>query len=184
MGARIVPVGGAATRPPVSVWICRVRSSTTSISTRSPTTPSAHRPTPPSSAWAATVHDCPSRSRWYRGVPGTATRCASSASPPTSTRVPSTSTSTVWAPMRTKYFTAPPACVSSRRLQDRHGLHLRRLRKQIERPHRHQPVVHAQPVQVARERRSEEHTSELQSLAYLVCRLLLEKKKNTHYDMC
>src|SRR2546425_6207684 len=29
-------------------------------------------------------------------------------------------------------------------------------------------------------RRSEEHTSELQSLAYLVCRLLLEKKKNKH----
>src|SRR2546423_2691191 len=29
----------------------------------------------------------------------------------------------------------------------------------------------------ARHRRSEEHTSELQSLAYLVCRLLLEKKK-------
>src|SRR2546425_4741580 len=28
------------------------------------------------------------------------------------------------------------------------------------------------------EMRSEEHTSELQSLAYLVCRLLLEKKKN------
>src|SRR2546425_6673823 len=28
-----------------------------------------------------------------------------------------------------------------------------------------------------RARRSEEHTSELQSLAYLVCRLLLEKKK-------
>src|SRR2546425_7590157 len=27
-------------------------------------------------------------------------------------------------------------------------------------------------------RRSEEHTSELQSLAYLVCRLLLEKKKS------
>src|SRR2546425_6648991 len=31
--------------------------------------------------------------------------------------------------------------------------------------------------QPARDRRSEEHTSELQSLAYLVCRLLLEKKK-------
>src|SRR2546425_6189578 len=30
-----------------------------------------------------------------------------------------------------------------------------------------------------RQHRSEEHTSELQSLAYLVCRLLLEKKK-TH----
>src|SRR2546425_6800586 len=28
--------------------------------------------------------------------------------------------------------------------------------------------------------RSEEHTSELQSLAYLVCRLLLEKKKQDH----
>src|SRR2546425_6308403 len=28
--------------------------------------------------------------------------------------------------------------------------------------------------------RSEEHTSELQSLAYLVCRLLLEKKKQLH----
>src|SRR2546425_5125092 len=31
----------------------------------------------------------------------------------------------------------------------------------------------------ARGGRSEEHTSELQSLAYLVCRLLLEKKKWT-----
>src|SRR2546425_7336283 len=29
--------------------------------------------------------------------------------------------------------------------------------------------------------RSEEHTSELQSLAYLVCRLLLEKKNNRAY---
>src|SRR3989441_3773961 len=33
--------------------------------------------------------------------------------------------------------------------------------------------------------RSEEHTSELQSLAYLVCRLLLEKKKkNKNRDVC
>src|SRR5947209_14789900 len=30
--------------------------------------------------------------------------------------------------------------------------------------------------------RSEEHTSELQSRQYLVCRLLLEKKKNRHQD--
>src|SRR3989441_8263910 len=30
--------------------------------------------------------------------------------------------------------------------------------------------------------RSEEHTSELQSLAYLVCRLLLEKKKNKNHE--
>src|SRR2546425_4608197 len=31
--------------------------------------------------------------------------------------------------------------------------------------------------------RSEEHTSELQSLAYLVCRLLLEKKKKIHVQI-
>src|SRR2546425_823095 len=31
------------------------------------------------------------------------------------------------------------------------------------------------------QRRSEEHTSELQSLAYLVCRLLLEKKNTNHH---
>src|SRR2546425_7602171 len=39
-----------------------------------------------------------------------------------------------------------------------------------------------EPAAVAR---SEEHTSELQSLAYLVCRLLLEKKKNRpHTPSC
>src|SRR3712207_8866854 len=32
--------------------------------------------------------------------------------------------------------------------------------------------------------RSEEHTSEFQSRQYLVCRLLLEKKKNTHSLRC
>src|SRR3712207_7347781 len=32
-----------------------------------------------------------------------------------------------------------------------------------------------------RQRRSEEHTSELQSRQYLVCRLLLEKKKNPQF---
>src|SRR3989449_3466725 len=32
---------------------------------------------------------------------------------------------------------------------------------------------------IAESRRSEEHTSELQSRLHLVCRLLLEKKKNT-----
>src|SRR3712207_7448048 len=35
---------------------------------------------------------------------------------------------------------------------------------------------------VAESERSEEHTSELQSRQYLVCRLLLEKKKTTHGD--
>src|SRR5205823_13764292 len=34
------------------------------------------------------------------------------------------------------------------------------------------------PCSAVPRRRSEEHTSELQSLAYLVCRLLLEKKKH------
>src|SRR5258707_9070267 len=32
--------------------------------------------------------------------------------------------------------------------------------------------------------RSEEHTSELQSRQYLVCRLLLDKKKNNAHDYC
>src|SRR3712207_7781377 len=42
-------------------------------------------------------------------------------------------------------------------------------------------VIHA-TVTLAHSLRSEEHTSELQSRQYLVCRLLLEKKKNsTHY---
>src|SRR6266404_6208348 len=39
------------------------------------------------------------------------------------------------------------------------------------------PAFVEDPVRVLRVARSEEHTSELQSLAYLVCRLLLEKKK-------
>src|SRR3712207_7117763 len=37
----------------------------------------------------------------------------------------------------------------------------------------------ADPERDHQHRRSEEHTSELQSRQYLVCRLLLEKKKNT-----
>src|SRR5687767_15774722 len=40
-----------------------------------------------------------------------------------------------------------------------------------------QPLPGSRPMRGGGERRSEEHTSELQSLAYLVCRLLLEKKK-------
>src|SRR5260370_11038447 len=39
------------------------------------------------------------------------------------------------------------------------------------------PSIQASPVSV--EKRSEEHTSELQSHLNIVCRLLLEKKKNT-----
>src|SRR2546425_9445462 len=50
-------------------------------------------------------------------------------------------------------------------------------------PLREHPQVRAASLHASRRRervgavRSEEHTSELQSLAYLVCRLLLEKKK-------
>src|SRR2546425_12987684 len=43
----------------------------------------------------------------------------------------------------------------------------------------HADFVHAPETM---EERSEEHTSELQSLAYLVCRLLLEKKKKKKFD--
>src|SRR2546425_6729448 len=39
-------------------------------------------------------------------------------------------------------------------------------------------------VEDLRRKRSEEHTSELQSLAYLVCRLLLEKKKKNTDETC
>src|SRR3989442_14520473 len=41
-----------------------------------------------------------------------------------------------------------------------------------------QPRVHFQEIKI--ELRSEEHTSELQSRPHLVCRLLLEKKKQKH----
>src|SRR5258707_7673129 len=43
------------------------------------------------------------------------------------------------------------------------------------------PGKDATPREISNETRSEEHTSELQSRQYLVCRLLLEKKKpNDH----
>src|ERR1035441_10718390 len=38
-------------------------------------------------------------------------------------------------------------------------------------------------IKTARRKRSEEHTSELQSLRHLVCRLLLEKKKTTTHTI-
>src|SRR5438309_5156376 len=39
------------------------------------------------------------------------------------------------------------------------------------------------PASATRQRRSEEHTSELQSQFHLVCRLLLEKKKKNTYNI-
>src|SRR2546425_3396655 len=44
-------------------------------------------------------------------------------------------------------------------------------------PPAHQAAAVDGAAEPAHRQRSEEHTSELQSLAYLVCRLLLEKKK-------
>src|SRR3712207_7960035 len=53
----------------------------------------------------------------------------------------------------------------------------------VDRQHRRQGRVEVAPVDGVRPGldavRSEEHTSELQSRQYLVCRLLLEKKKTT-----
>src|SRR3712207_8634035 len=45
------------------------------------------------------------------------------------------------------------------------------------------PSVAAAALRAGERGRSEEHTSELQSRQYLVCRLLLEKKKQTHLNM-
>src|SRR2546425_2595880 len=70
----------------------------------------------------------------------------------------------------------------------RHGLlaqrrHTERVRGKVPvlELRRFQPVQRPAPARARRleplHERSEEHTSELQSLAYLVCRLLLEKKK-------
>src|SRR5438445_4185506 len=45
-----------------------------------------------------------------------------------------------------------------------------------------EPPAHTAPSSRANCCRSEEHTSELQSRQYLVCRLLLEKKKNRYIN--
>src|SRR2546425_2008140 len=57
-----------------------------------------------------------------------------------------------------------------------HGVHADLRQRGAAPDDRRQPDRHAVRRRV-KPVRSEEHTSELQSLAYLVCRLLLEKKK-------
>src|SRR2546425_7621188 len=72
------------------------------------------------------------------------------------------------------YTTLFRSRVRQRRRCDHHG------EPRIARAHAQAPHLPADGLLLARSRpgqRSEEHTSELQSLAYLVCRLLLEKKK-------
>src|SRR2546425_2533452 len=63
------------------------------------------------------------------------------------------------------------------------GPRIKGLNRVVEPPggahHGHGAVLQAENL-VQPAGRSEEHTSELQSLAYLVCRLLLEKKKKKH----
>src|SRR3712207_7163893 len=66
------------------------------------------------------------------------------------------------------------------RLPPREGLrpgadHADRVGQRV--PRRFSCGGHADPEHTREDRRSEEHTSELQSRQYLVCRLLLEKKK-------
>src|SRR2546430_4756718 len=66
--------------------------------------------------------------------------------------------------------------LESARIRFRHALH--RISRRSE--HRHalpRGRSHRQRSQQPQEKRSEEHTSELQSQSNLVCRLLLEKKK-------
>src|SRR3712207_7780987 len=59
------------------------------------------------------------------------------------------------------------------------ALRRRPRRSAVERGLHARARVVAQPAGGGPGRRSEEHTSELQSRQYLVCRLLLEKKKNS-----
>src|SRR3712207_6875965 len=70
-----------------------------------------------------------------------------------------------------------PAVVDAARLQAVDGV--------VGRQHPGQGAVahHVAAAGVPQEERSEEHTSELQSRQYLVCRLLLEKKKYNHISL-
>src|SRR5690348_17870052 len=71
--------------------------------------------------------------------------------------------------------TERPECIAARRedaLPEREPVFERQLVREI-------PFLGERPQHEIEERpRSEEHTSELQSPVHLVCRLLLEKKKN------
>src|SRR2546425_6789023 len=77
---------------------------------------------------------------------------------------------------------APPAPRLHRSLDLSLGGRRHRQRRPAARPQQRRLVLRVshlrpQPPRRLERSRSEEHTSELQSLAYLVCRLLLEKKK-------
>src|SRR5947208_3814832 len=71
-------------------------------------------------------------------------------------------------PYTTLFRSSPPPLLGARR----------RTRRRARRRQRHPRSPGADPDRVAAWRRSEEHTSELQSPDHLVCRLLLAKKKD------
>src|SRR5437764_4602825 len=73
-------------------------------------------------------------------------------------------------PPRSTLFPYTTLFRSSRRRGRRRYFHFEIIHRPVLRLHHHFLVAH-------RAQRSEEHTSELQSPMYLVCRLLLEKKK-------
>src|SRR3712207_8677226 len=89
-------------------------------------------------------------------------------------------------PYTTLFRSAVDADAARRRLDDPvDHLHRRRL-PAATRAHEHDELTGLDPhreVLDGADLRSEEHTSELQSRQYLVCRLLLEKKKHMkHYE--
>src|SRR3712207_7171612 len=97
--------------------------------------------------------------------------------PPRSTLLPCTTL------FRSRFARAaqPAVAAAARALADVVEVHLRRgdrRHPRAERFVRGHPAQHAEAEPLPR---SEEHTSELQSRQYLVCRLLLEKKKRPRY---
>src|SRR3712207_7122276 len=82
-------------------------------------------------------------------------------------------------PYTTLFRSPPPGDPPLQEVRPRARLLHRRVVVRLQR----QQIQVAEPLEQVR--RSEEHTSELQSRQYLVCRLLLEKKHviSTHLDM-
>src|SRR5256885_11214540 len=81
-------------------------------------------------------------------------------------------------PSSTLFPYTPLSRSDGRREIDPHQQHHQRTRRAIGRDHGRRGQIPGQGLLAQREQqRSEEHTSELQSPCNLVCRLLLEKKK-------
>src|SRR2546425_2247141 len=83
-------------------------------------------------------------------------------------------------PPKSPLFPSPPLSRSRAAARQRADARLRHGREVVgaRGPQLRRQLRAPRPVELVSVR-SEEHTSELQSLAYLVCRLLLEKKKKT-----